>query len=247
MDDSTSFQEKLGEALRSNKLAIFLEIALVVVVLYASLLISDQLGSDITPLGDNYVLLGSPLAYLGLALTLAIVWATSRMRGVGWGEYGTARPASWIRTVLLSFGVALVILSAIVMLVNPLSAAFGPRDMSRFEVLRDNLPTLIINLVAMWFTAGFVEEFLWRGYLMTRMVDLFGKQKKLAWVIALIGSAIIFGVAHSYQGLAGVVKTGAVGLLFGIAFLTLRRNLWPLIIAHALIDTMDFVIHYFGG
>jgi hypothetical protein len=119
--------------------------------------------------------------------------------------------------------------------------------MSRFDPLRGNLPNLIINVVAMWFTAGFVEEFLWRGYLMNRLVDLQGKQTKLAWVIALVGSAVIFGLGHTYQGLAGVVQISVAGLLLGVAFLTVRRNLWPLMIAHAIMDTVSFVGHYFGG
>jgi membrane protease YdiL (CAAX protease family) len=120
-------------------------------------------------------------------------------------------------------------------------------DNSRFDILRGNLPNLILNVVAMWFTAGFLEELLWRGYLMNRLVDLQGKETKLTWAIALVGSAIIFGLGHTYQGLGGVIKITAVGLLFGAAFLTIRRNLWPLVFAHALLDTISFVQHYFGG
>jgi membrane protease YdiL (CAAX protease family) len=121
------------------------------------------------------------------------------------------------------------------------------QELSRFAFLRGDLPNLIINVLAMWFTAGFIEELLWRGYLMNRLVDLQGNKTKLAWVIALVGSAIIFGLGHTYQGLGGVIKITAAGLLFGAAFLTVRRNLWPLVFAHALLDTISFVQHYFGG
>jgi membrane protease YdiL (CAAX protease family) len=113
--------------------------------------------------------------------------------------------------------------------------------------MQGNLPNLILNVVAIWFTAGFLEELGWRGYLMNRLIDLQGKETKLAWVIALVGSAIIFGLGHTYQGLGGVIKIIAAGLLFGAAFLIVRRGLWPLIIAHALLDTISFVGHYFGG
>jgi membrane protease YdiL (CAAX protease family) len=74
-----------------------------------------------------------------------------------------------------------------------------------------------------------------------------GRQTKLAWAIALVVSAVIFGLGHAYQGPAGVIKTGAIGLAFGLAYLAVGRNLWPLIIAHGLIDTLDFVTHYLGG
>jgi hypothetical protein len=115
-------------------------------------------------------------------------------------------------------------------------------DNSRFDILHGNLPNLILNVVAVWFTAAFFEELVWRGYLMNRLVDLQGKETKLAWVISLIGSAIIFGLGHTYQGLGGVIQITVVGLLFGAAFLTTRRNLWPVIIAHALVDTIGFVL-----
>jgi membrane protease YdiL (CAAX protease family) len=145
--------------------------------------------------------------------------------------------------VTLGIVVSFVVLSSLIQLVVPVPQ----QDVSRFAFLRGDLPNLILNVLAMWFTAGFLEELLWRGYLMNRLVDLQGKNTKLAWVIALVGSAIIFGLGHTYQGLGGVVKVTAAGLLFGTAFLTVRRNLWPVIIAHALLDTISFVGHYFGG
>lgn len=86
MTDSITPQEKFGELLRTNKFAIFLEIAVVVIPLYAGLMISDRLGSDVVPFGGNVVLLGGPLGYLGLAFSLAAVWVASKMRGVSWGE-----------------------------------------------------------------------------------------------------------------------------------------------------------------
>ena len=119
--------------------------------------------------------------------------------------------------------------------------------MSRFNYLEGNLPNLIIQLVIIWITAAFLEEFIFRGYLLNRLVDLQGSQTRLAWVLAVIGQAIIFGLAHAYQGPVGVLKTGAIGLVFGLAYLAVKRNLWPLIIAHGLIDSIDMVTHYFGG
>ena len=88
---------------------------------------------------------------------------------------------------------------------------------------------------------------MWRGYLMNRLVDLQGKNTKLAWAISLVVSAIIFGLGHTYQGLGGVIKITAMGLLLGGGFLAVRRNLWPLIIVHIIIDTISMVQHYFGG
>jgi len=250
MKDISLSQEKFGESLRTNKLAILLEIAVVFVPLYALLIISDRLGgNEFVPLGGGLSLLAGPLVNLGLVVTLAIMWVISKIRGGTWSDFGLARPKSWVRTILMGIGVTVGMIVGFSLLMPLISLAFPiPQvDNSRFDILHGNLPNLILNVVAMWFTAGFFEEFLWRGYLMNRLVDLQGKETKLAWVISLIGSAIIFGLAHMYQGLGGVIRIAATGLLFGAAFLTVRRNLWPVIIAHAVLNTIDFVQHYFGG
>ena len=150
----------------------------------------------------------------------------------------------------MSLGIALAILLTVKLIINPVMNALpnaGYQDLSRFDYLNGDLPNLIIMLVNVWITAAFLEEFFFRGYLMNRLVDLQGKQTKLAWGIALVGQAIIFGLAHAYQSPVGMFKVGIIGLVFGIAYLAVGRKLWPLILAHGLIDSLDMVSHYFGG
>jgi len=117
------------------------------------------------------------------------------------------RPKSWFRTVLISLGVALAILGTVIMIINPIMKAFpdlGSQDLSSFDYLSGNLPNLVLQLLNIWITAAFLEEFMFRGYLMKRIVDLQGKETKIAWVIALVGSAVIFGLVHSQQGAGGM-------------------------------------------
>ena len=250
MKDSTTLQEKLGDMLRTNKFAIFLEIVVVFLPFYLGLAISDRLGSDYVPLGGDLVLRQGPLAYLGLIISLLLLWVASRLRGASWSDFSLIRSKSWFRTVLISLGVALAILGTIVMIINPIMKAFpdlGSQDLSSFDYLSGSLPNLIIQLLNIWITAAFLEEFMFRGYLMKRIVDLQGKETKIAWVIALVGSAVIFGLVHSQQGAGGMFKVGAIALVFGLSYLATGRNLWPLILAHGLIDTIDMVQHFFGG
>jgi len=250
MRTNNTIYPRIKNLLNGNKLVIFLEITLVFLPMYLGLVISDSMGINQIPLWGDVVLLGGPILYLGAGLSLALLILISWLRGINWENYGLNRSPNWFREILLGIGVAFAVLGIVVLLINPALRAIPnmePRDMSRFDVLTNNLPALLINLVMMWFTAGFLEEFMWRGYLMNRLVDLFGSQTKLTWVFVLIVSAVIFGVAHSYQGTLGMLKTGAVGFVFGLAYLAVGRNLWPLIFAHALIDSIDFITHYLGG
>jgi len=250
MPDSASRQERLGGYRGLNRLAIAMEIVAVLAPMYLGLFVSNRIGSEHVKLSGSLMLKGGAVAYLGLAMSLTILWILSRLRGARWIDLGMVWPKSWIRTVLMGVGVALGFLGAIVLVINPAIKSLPnlqPRDMSSFSFLEGSLPNLMVNVMAMWVTAAFLEEFLWRGYLMNRLVDLLGGSSRFNWAIALVFSTIIFGLGHAYQGTAGMLKTGAAGLVLGLAYLIVGRNLWPLIIAHALFDTLDFVTHYLGG
>ena len=211
---------------------------------------SDRFGTGRISLGNNLVILGDPITYLGLIISLVLLWISSQLRSVSWRDFGLIRPKSWFRTVLMSLGIALAILLTVKLIINPIMNTLpnaGYQDLSRFDYLNGDLPNLVIMLVNIWITAAFLEEFLFRGYLMNRLVDLQGKQTKLVWGIALVGQAIIFGLVHAYQSPIGMFKVGVIGLVLGLAYLIVGRKLWPLILAHGLIDSLDMVSHYFGG
>ncbi|MFC1996526.1 CPBP family intramembrane glutamic endopeptidase [Chloroflexota bacterium] len=250
MNDSKLFQTKLGELLQSNKLVIFLEIVAVFLPFWLGLIINDSLARAQISLGGDLVILGGPITYLGLTISLVFLWVVSRLRGVSWSYFGLVRPKSWFRSGLMSLGIALAVFLTVKLVINPIMNTLpngGYQDLSRFEYLNGDLPNLIIMLVNIWITAAFLEEFLFRGYLMNRLIDLQDRQTKLAWAIALVGQAVIFGLVHAYQSPVGMFKVGLIGLVFGLSYLVGGRNLWPLILAHGLIDSLDMVSHYFGG
>ena len=78
-------------------------------------------------------------------------------------------------------------------------------------------------------TAGFCEEFLYRGYFIWAFAPWLG------WWGAAALSLPFFAAAHFYQGWNGVVRTGVVGALF-TGVVALFDSLWPAIALHALID-----------
>ena len=63
---------------------------------------------------------------------------------------------------------------------------------------------------------------------------------------SVIGQAAIFALAHAYQGVTGVLMVFTVALIFGAIFYRCGRNLWPVIVAHGLVDTIAVTSFYFG-
>ncbi|TQL47334.1 hypothetical protein FB562_0390 [Homoserinimonas aerilata] len=83
--------------------------------------------------------------------------------------------------------------------------------------------------------AGVVEEFIAVGYLFARLGDLrWGR-----WQI-ILGSALLRGSYHLYQGIGAFVGNVAMGILFGWLFSRYGRLL-PLIVAHVAIDAAVFI------
>lgn len=79
------------------------------------------------------------------------------------------------------------------------------------------------------------EEVLVVGYLVTRL-----RQLRLTENGSLLVSAALRGSYHLYQGVGGFIGNLVMGLVFGRVWQRTNR-LWPLIIAHALLDTVAFV------
>lgn len=81
--------------------------------------------------------------------------------------------------------------------------------------------------------AGFAEEIQSRGYF----------QQQLFWLtestaLAVVGQAVFFGMAHSYQGWNHALVIAILGLLYG-ALAALRRNLRANMLAHGWSDIWE--------
>ena len=88
--------------------------------------------------------------------------------------------------------------------------------------------------VALWIatslSAGFCEEVAFRGYFQRQFEAMTGSS-----VLAIILQAILFGMAHGYEGFAAVVMIALFGLLFGVLAYG-RKSLRPGMVLHAWSD-----------
>lgn len=93
------------------------------------------------------------------------------------------------------------------------------------------VPVLILSAVR----HGIVEEVIVVGYLLDRL-------GKFGWSmpLAIFASSILRGSYHLYQGFGPFIGNALMGVVFALVY-TRTRRVMPLVIAHALLDTVAFV------
>jgi len=89
----------------------------------------------------------------------------------------------------------------------------------------------ILLWILLSFVAGFCEEFIFRGYLQKQFFAITGING-----VAIAGQALVFGVAHGYQGIKGMISITIYGALFGILAIV-RKSLRPGMIQHSMQDS----------
>jgi len=90
----------------------------------------------------------------------------------------------------------------------------------------------LLPYLALALTAGLCEEFLYRGFAM----DALSRAGLPAWTAVLL-SAVLFGLAHLYQGRGGFVSTLVLGAVFGAARIA-YDGLLPVVVWHFAIDAV---------
>jgi membrane protease YdiL (CAAX protease family) len=174
-------------------------------------------------------------------------WISIRLRDGGWKSVGLRKPDSWRKTILWGVMTGLLIVAAgqLADLVGAKiwhQAAKGP---SLLKEAKTTWKAALLGLGLVWTFAAFGEEMGYRGYLNTRAADV-GNRSKLAYLIALLATSVLFGYGHYYKGPPGVLQSTVSGLILGGAYLLSGRNLWVSIVAHGCADTVAIAAVFFG-
>jgi hypothetical protein len=119
-------------------------------------------------------------------------------------------------------------------------------DYSGFANLKGNLGQLLLLLVLSWTLAALGEEMVYRGYPQKQLTGLFGSS--LPGILLTVGvSSLLFGLAHTEQGLIGVVVTTIDALFFSWLKLRFGNNLWAAILAHGFYNSTGIFVFFFTG
>jgi uncharacterized protein len=174
------------------------------------------------------------IGIIATLLLVALLAGTNHQFSLGLG-----RPSSWTTTVLLAVVAGTIIQLLSMALLEPLAEKVtgAVHDHTLVDNVKGNWRSLVRWLLTVWILVAFLEEVIYRGFLLGEISRLIGGGTVGA-VIGLGLSSIVFGASHWYQGRAGAVSTTMVGALLGGLFIWGDYNLWLPILTHGVIDTV---------
>jgi membrane protease YdiL (CAAX protease family) len=174
-------------------------------------------------------------------------WISIRIRGLRWKDVGLNLNQPFLKLFVIGLLVGIGMEALELFATQPLLTKLlnkGP-DLDEFRRLIGNTQLLIIGIALAWILAGFGEEMVWRGYLLNRVADVFGRSTS-AWIAAAIFVSLVFGLAHFPQGPTGVIENIIDGAILAGVYFATGRNLVAPIIAHGIQDTVDVLLIYLG-
>jgi membrane protease YdiL (CAAX protease family) len=139
--------------------------------------------------------------------------------------------------------VAGVAIGLMIGMIAPVIIAFrNPGSIEKqLDPVRFLLPTTSAQrwiFVMVCITAGVAEEWIYRGFVLHFLVAEFPVLNDWAIVVA---AAAMFGIAHAYQGRAGTILTGILGLVFSLLYITTGSLLLSMAM-HTLLDLRIFLL-----
>lgn len=127
---------------------------------------------------------------------------------------GTRR--SGIKEWLRDFGIALAFWIIAILILAAIGIVLRLTHVSHAEKTVINLAPGTLAQVLVWIalccSAGMVEEFVFRGYLLQQFSSIRGN----VW-IGVIASSLLFGAAHGYEGIGAMITITVYGALFCVA------------------------------
>ena len=173
----------------------------------------------------TWAILGAwPVVVVGAAVWLA--------NDRSWAAFGFSVPGgwrSWASTALFLLLAAYYVYAVATLARSSDARASLRQQIGELDAVLPHTRTEMYWFSGVSLTAGFCEEFLFRGYFIWVLAPWLG------WWGAAALSVLIFAIGHAYQGWNGAIRTGVVGASFTLV-VAIFDSLWPAIALHALID-----------
>ncbi len=140
-------------------------------------------------------------------------------------------PQSTLLVLLAAFVVGLAVPIVVAARRTP-GATFITKQLASIDYLLPKTPAQRWLFLLVSLTAGICEEVIFRAFALHYLTALLPGTS--IWVCVVL-AAILFGLIHMGQGVAGVLSTGFLGAIFSILYIGFG-SLWAPILLHILLD-----------
>ena len=176
---------------------------------------------------------------LGAGVVVVTLWSLSgrpleRLMSLQWLPTGWWTGVAW-SVVLLAC--VLLVAQVTALWENEAGLSNARKQMGAVEGFLPRTPVELKLFLAVSLAAGVCEEIVYRGYLLAYFDSLVGPAG------AVLASTLMFGLGHAYQGAAGIVRTGVVGLLLAGAYVAIGNLIAPVLL-HIVIDATSGMAAY---
>jgi membrane protease YdiL (CAAX protease family) len=178
---------------------------------------------------------------------LALGWGSIALRGIGLGDLGLRIEPEWMAPVLVGVLAGMLMAGLEMFAIQPLLVRLTGQlpDLTDFHDLEGNYTMLMSLIAGSWLITGLGEELVWRGYVLNRLADLFGRSGA-GWAFALVFASVAFGLGYAWLGSISVVEKIIDGLVLGGLYLGYGRRLIVPIIAHVVAETVTLLAIFSG-
>lgn len=185
--------------------------------------------------GMSFVVTALATIFRDLALISLIaffLWRNHESnRRIGWSfEGGVRNVARGLALFVVVFVVAGYLDRFLVSLGFSTPATPLPKFLTAQGSSEELLAVLLVAVVAV------AEEIIFRGYLILRLKQVTGST-----AAAIVLSSLVFAVGHGYEGSAGVITVGFMGLAFALVYVWTGSLVAP-IVMHFLQDFLGIVL-----
>jgi membrane protease YdiL (CAAX protease family) len=234
VDDETTAPGPCLPQERQGKKGRLLEVSVFVFLILPSLLLSFVSVGSGGPGGLSFALGGTAIVFRDLALVALVLFFLWRnresIRRIGWGFRCCWRDVGlgMLLFVPMFFAAGWVEQAAQTAGLSP-----GPKSLPAVLVPHGSGEFMLASVMVV--VVALAEETIFRGYLILRFVEVTG-----SGVAAVLLSSFIFSLGHGYEGSAGVVTVGFMGLAFALVYIW-RRSLVAPIVMHFMQDFLGIV------
>ena len=188
-------------------------------------------------------------AFLRLCLVLTgFLWTAFIIAFAGVRNRGTITWRQLIGTdwrgttgIAAHLGVAVLVLVVMALIGNASAAFLGPfqHDSKAFQSMVAQTPMEAFAFLVLALSAGFVEEFIFRGYIQRQCQALFDNT-----ALASLAQIVIFTYGHFYQGWLRLIPVVLIAVVVTLTALW-RKSLIPGMVAHGLGDGLVSFMFFF--